>query len=241
MKEARYFYVPHAEEQQELPPDEAAHALRVLRMGEGDELFLMDGCGAFHRATITLATQKHCSYRIEESMPQQKTWGGHIHLAIAPTKMMERMEWMVEKAVEIGVDEISFLACERSERTVVKLPRIEKIAVAAMKQSRKPFLTHINEMRPFGYFIGHRPEGELFIAHCHEQPSRRYLPDCLAELPPDAHITVMIGPEGDFTPQEVSLAIAANATSISLGASRLRTETAGLAAVMMTNLKLSKH
>lgn len=240
MKETRYFYVPRATEQQELPPDEATHATRVLRMTEGDEIYLMDGCGTFHRALITMATPKHCCYHIEESMPQQQTWSGHIHLAIAPTKMMERMEWMVEKAVEIGVDEISFLSCHNSERTVIKLPRIEKIAIAAMKQSRKPFMTKLNEMQSVADFIAHRPNGHLFVAHCWDEISRQYLPDLLAPLPHDAPLTVMIGPEGDFTQQEVDQALAAGATSISLGESRLRTETAGLAAVMMMNLKQRK-
>ena len=137
MKEARYFYVPNAATGRELPEEEAAHAVRVLRLQEGDEMVLMDGEGCFYQAEVTIATPKHCLYRITNTLPQQPQWKGHLHLAIAPTKMMERIEWMTEKAVEIGVDEISFLRCQFSERKVIKLPRVEKIAVSAMKQSRK--------------------------------------------------------------------------------------------------------
>lgn len=240
MKEVRYFYVPNATEQQELPADEAIHALRVLRLTEGDEIFLMDGCGSFHRASITMASSKRCSYRIEESLPQERTWTGHIHLAIAPTKMMERMEWMVEKAIEIGVDEISFLDCRNSERRQIKLPRIEKIAVSAMKQSRKPFATRINEMQSFSDFLDAHAADKLYIAHCYNEIERLFLPDRLALLSPETHITMMVGPEGDFSIDEVEAAISRGAESISLGESRLRTETAGLAAVMMASLRFRK-
>ena len=112
MKEVRFFYVPDASTQTELPQEEATHALRVLRIQAGDELFLMDGKGVFYRAEVSLATNKRCIYEVKEVMPQQPAWRGHIHLAIAPTKMMDRIEWMTEKATEIGFDEISFLNCK---------------------------------------------------------------------------------------------------------------------------------
>ena len=134
MKEVRFFYAPDAATSNELPADEAMHALRVLRLQAGDEMMLMDGCGNFYRAEVTLAHTRHCFYNICETLPQERQWKGHLHLAIAPTKMMERMEWMVEKAVEVGVDEISFLNCQFSERRLVKIPRIDKIAVSAMKE-----------------------------------------------------------------------------------------------------------
>ena len=127
MKEVRFFYVPDATHQTELPADEATHALRVLRLREGDEMMLMDGVGNYYRAEVTLAHGHHCQYAIKETLLQERQWQGHLHLAIAPTKMMDRMEWMLEKAVEVGVDEISFLNCQFSERTVVKLPRAEAI------------------------------------------------------------------------------------------------------------------
>lgn len=126
MKETRFFYVPDAVHQVELPVEEAMHALRVLRLKSGDEMFLMDGKGSFYRAEVTLAATKRCLYQIKEVLPQEKTWRGRIHLAIAPTKMMDRIEWMVEKATEIGFDDISFLNCKFSERKVMRTVRLEK-------------------------------------------------------------------------------------------------------------------
>ena len=116
MKEARYFFVPDAGQRDELPPDEAAHALRVLRLQAGDEMFLMDGTGCFFRAEVALATAKRCTYDIIETLPQDKAWTGHIHVAVAPTKVTDRMEWFAEKATEVGVDEFSFIKCKFSER-----------------------------------------------------------------------------------------------------------------------------
>ena len=133
MKESRYFYVPDAANQTELPPDEAMHALRVLRLKGGDEMFLMDGTGCYYRAQVTIAATHHCYYEILETLPQQPQWQGRIHLAIAPTKMLERIEWMLEKATEVGIDEVSFVNCKFSERRILKTVRLEKIAVSAMK------------------------------------------------------------------------------------------------------------
>ena len=152
MKETRYFYVPDAATVNELPAEEASHAVRVLRMQSGDEMMLMDGKGAFYRATVTLASSHHCLYDIVETLPQQPTWRGHLHLAIAPTKLMDRMEWMVEKMTEVGFDEMSLLDCQFSERRVVKLPRLEKIVVSAVKQSRKAWMPVLNELQSFKQF-----------------------------------------------------------------------------------------
>ena len=135
MKEVRFFYAPDAATSTELPQEEAMHALRVLRLKSGDEMMLMDGKGSFYRAEVTLAHTHHCFYEIKESLPQQPQWKGRVHLAIAPTKLMDRIEWMTEKAVEIGIDELSFLNCQFSERRVVKVPRVDKIVVSAVKQS----------------------------------------------------------------------------------------------------------
>ena len=142
MKETRYFYVPDAANQKELPSDEAMHALRVLRLKSGDEMFLMDGVGNYYRAEVTIAATHHCYYEIKECLPQEPQWKGHIHLAIAPTKMMDRMEWLVEKATEIGIDEFSFLNCQFSERRLLKTARLDKIVVSAVKQSHKGRNTH---------------------------------------------------------------------------------------------------
>lgn len=236
MKEVRFFYVPDALNCNELPTDEAMHALRVLRLKIGDEMMLMDGQGFFHRAEVTLAHTKHCMYSITESIPQERQWQGHVHLAIAPTKLMDRMEWMVEKAVEVGVDEISFLNCQFSERRLVKLPRLDKIAVSAVKQSRKAWKTQLNDMISFKDFIAQPRNGHQFIAHCYDEIPRSYLFDELRQLPASDDVTVLIGPEGDFSVNEVKEAIDKGFVSVHLGKSRLRTETAGLASVMMAQL-----
>lgn len=236
MKETRYFYTPDAQISQELPEEEAAHAVRVLRLQAGDEMMLMDGQGDFYRAEVMMASQKHCLYRIIEILPQQPQWKGHLHLAIAPTKMMERMEWLVEKAVEIGVDEISFLNCQFSERKVLKLPRVDKIAISAMKQSRKAWKTQLNDMDSFKSFISQEHKGRKFIAHCYDEIARTYLYDELRQPSDSDDVLVLIGPEGDFSVEEVRMAIDHGFVSVHLGESRLRTETAGLSAVMMMQL-----
>ena len=239
MKEVRYFYVPQAASIGELPEEEAVHALRVLRLKEGDELMLMDGKGTFYKAIVTLASSKRCLYSIQETMPQQRTWNGHIHLAIAPTKMMERIEWMTEKATDIGFDELSLLDCKFSERRVVKTPRLEKIVISAVKQSRKAWTPIVNGMLSFDEFIKSHQTGRRYIAHCYEEVPRTNLFDELRNGNNQDDALVMIGPEGDFSIDEVRKAVEAGFISVNLGDSRLRTETAGLAAIMM--IQLSKQ
>jgi len=240
MKEARYFYVPDAGRQTELPPDECTHAVRVLRLTTGDELFLMDGVGNYYRAQVTSASSHSCGYEILETLPQQRQWQGHVHLAIAPTKMMDRMEWMTEKITEIGIDELSFLDCQFSERRIVKLPRLEKIVVSAVKQSHKAWMPALREMSSFNSFIRQPRAGRKYIAHCYDEIPRTYLFDELRNPLDSEDATVLIGPEGDFSIDEVRQAVAAGYTSVHLGQSRLRTETAGLSAVMMMQLSKSK-
>ena len=239
MKETRYFFVPHAAEAAELPEEEAVHALRVLRLKDGDTMMLMDGEGTFYEAEVTMANNKHCLYRIVQTLPQERQWSGRVHLAIAPTKMMERIEWLAEKATEVGVDELSFLRCRFSERESLKLPRIEKIVVSAVKQSRKAWMPRLNEMQDFKAFIAQHTSGRRYIAHCYEEVPRAYLFDELRQPSTDEDATVLIGPEGDFSIDEVRMAVEAGFVSVDLGKSRLRTETAGLAAVMM--MQLSKE
>jgi len=236
MKEVRFFYVPDATNAHELPVEEAMHALRVLRLKTGDSMMLMDGEGNFYQAEVTLAHTKHCMYEIKETFPQEPQWKGHLHLAIAPTKLMDRMEWMIEKAVEIGIDEISFLHCQFSERRVVKVQRADKIVVSAMKQSHKAWKTQLNEVVTWKNFIDQAPQGRKFIAHCYEEIPRTYLFDELLKPAETEDCTVLIGPEGDFSIEEVKEAVAHGFQSVHLGKSRLRTETAGLAAVMMMQL-----
>ena len=253
MKEARYFYVPQASEQDELPEEEARHAVRVLRLVEGDEIFIIDGEGSFYRCAITLAAPHHCAYEIVEKMPQQPTWQGHLHLAIAPTKDMGRMEWMAEKATEVGFDELSFLETQFSERKSLRVDRIDKIVIAAMKQSRKAWKPLVNALTPFRQFVDSHTVGRRFICHCYPEIARKDFftaitasrqaalaaPQGSPSDTEEAHaedITVLVGPEGDFSVDEVRYALAQGFESVSLGQSRLRTETAGLSAVMMAQL-----
>ena len=264
MKEVRYFYVPEAATQVELPAEEATHALRVLRFKGGDEIFLMDGEGSFYRAEVTAASSKRCLYEIKETMPQERAWKGHIHLAIAPTKMMERIEWMAEKATEIGFDELSFLNCQFSERKVVKTPRIDKIVISAVKQSHKAWKPVVNELESFKDFIQTPRPGRKFICHCYEEIEKKDFFQEISSLSNGADgkdvssfasvdgknasstdgndassspdITVLVGPEGDFSIDEVRLALENGYESVSLGTSRLRTETAGLVAVHMAHI-----
>ena len=236
MKEVRFFYVPDAANCTELPEEEATHALRVLRLKAGDEMMLMDGKGNYYRAEVILAHTHHCCYAIKEVLPQERQWKGSVHLAIAPTKMMDRIEWMVEKAVEIGVDELSFLDCQFSERRVVKLPRIEKIVISAVKQSRKAWMTQVNEIKSFDDFINTISSEHKYIAHCYDEIPRTYLFDELRLYSDTCDAVVMIGPEGDFSIDEVRRAMDKGFKSVHLGTSRLRTETAGLSAVMMMQL-----
>ena len=236
MKEVRFFYVPDVRQSTALPDEEAVHAVRVLRMVAGDELMLMDGNGTFYRAVVTLAHGHHCQFDILETLPQQRPWQGYVHLAMAPTKMMDRTEWMVEKATEIGIDELSFLDCRFSERKVLKTERIDKIIVAAMKQSRKAWKPVLNALTPFADFIAAPRQGKMFIAHCYDEIAKVNLFDELRQLAPDEPTTVLIGPEGDFSIDEVRMAVDAGWVSVDLGKSRLRTETACLSAVMMMQL-----
>ncbi|MBF1460882.1 MAG: 16S rRNA (uracil(1498)-N(3))-methyltransferase [Prevotella pallens] len=236
MKEARYFYVPNATEDNELPTDEAIHAIRVLRLKIGDDIFLIDGKGTFYEAVVTLANSKHCLYKITQTLVQNKTWKGHIHLAIAPTKDISRIEWLVEKATEIGFDEISFLNCQFSERKNLRIDRIERIVISAMKQSRKAWKPIVNNMLSFEDFMQKEVTGQKFICHCYNEIEKKDFFSNINNSGLFEDITVLIGPEGDFSINEVHQALQQQYKSTTLGNSRLRTETAGLAAVLMANL-----
>lgn len=238
MKEYHLFYTPDIETSPLLPADEAVHAVRVLRMKEGDSLLSTDGRGTIFRSSVIEATQRRCAVCIEERSLQPRLHHGTVTLAIAPTKNMDRMEWLAEKATEIGIDRLCFLNVKNSERHVVKTERIEKIVVAAMKQSHKAWKPEVTGMVNFSDFIRSDNSNARFIAHCFEDADKTLLLDAL--LPPPADTTVMIGPEGDFAISEIEQAAAAGYRPVSLGSSRLRTETAGLVAVHLMNLKDSE-
>lgn len=230
------FYVPDIAERWELSEEEAAHALRVLRLTVGDELDITDGKGNLYRSVINSVAGKHCYVEAKEVVPVPKGWNGKIHIAVAPTKNMDRIEWFAEKATEIGLDTITFLNCRFSERKVVKNERVERIVVSAMKQSLKYSKPEVEEMVDFKKFISVERPGEKYIAHCYDG-ERRLLKE-LHVAGDDA--TILIGPEGDFSPEEVKMAMEAGYKPVSLGNSRLRTETAALVACHVLMLKNEK-
>ena len=216
------FYTPDIQNRAELPAEEASHAVRVLRLQAGDEVTLTDGKGNFYRAEISVASNKRCLVNILETQPQEPLWQGHLHIAMAPTKNMDRTEWFAEKATEIGFDELTFLNCRFSERKVIKTERIQKILVSAIKQSLKARLPRLNEMTDFNKFVRQPFNGQKFIAHCYEG-EKPLLKDILKQ---GEDALVLIGPEGDFSEEEVKTAVAQGFQPVSLGRSRLRTETA---------------
>ena len=226
------FYCPDINDDMELPQEEAGHCIRVLRMKEGDRIRLTDGKGSFYDAVISAVSGKRCMVHVEKSERQAPLWSGHLHISVAPTKLMDRNEWFVEKAVEIGVDEITFIKTDHSERDVIKMERIEKIAVSAMKQSQKATLPILNGMTSLRSFIERGFDGDKYIAHC-EPGKKVLLQDAVV---PGHNSLVLIGPEGDFSPDEIDMALKAGFKPISLGPSRLRTETAALVAVHIMNL-----
>lgn len=220
------FYTPDIETKQELPEEESGHCIRVLRLNEGDEILLTDGKGMFYKAAISNAHHKHCGVEILERWSQEPLWDFKLHIAVAPTKNMDRMEWFAEKATEIGIDGITCLNCRFSERREIKPARLEKILVSAMKQSQKATLPKLEGMVDFKRFISTAFDGRKFIAHCEEgeKPLLKYT------YKKGENALILIGPEGDFSPEEIDLAIKNGFEPISLGKSRLRTETAALVA-----------
>ena len=226
------FYTPDIAIKTELPEEEASHCLRVLRLTVGDEVLLTDGKGFFYKAVIDGIAGKRCQVKVLETVFQEPLWKGHLHLAMAPTKNIDRTEWFVEKATEIGFDELSFLNCRFSERKVIKPERIEKIVVSAVKQSLKARKPQVNGMIDFDKFVKQDFKGQKFIAHCYEgeKPLLRNILDSQADA------VVLVGPEGDFSREEVALAESMGFRSVSLGKSRLRTETAALVSVHLMNL-----
>ncbi|NDV70096.1 16S rRNA (uracil(1498)-N(3))-methyltransferase [Dysgonomonas sp. 25] len=224
--EKTIFYTPDIAVSTELPEEEGKHAVRVLRKTEGDEIYLTDGKGHFYDAKIIEANPKHCFVEIANRIEAPKNWNFNLQIAFAPTKNIDRIEWFAEKATEIGIDHFSPVLCRYSERKEIKLPRIEKILVSAMKQSQKAILPQLDEMIPFAKFIQQPFEGRKFIAHCYDG-EKSLLKDTYHK---GENVLILIGPEGDFSEEEVQKAIEAGFEPISLGESRLRTETAALVA-----------
>ena len=213
-----------------LPGPASGPSVRVVRLKEGDEIEVVDGTGNCCLCRITLAHHKRCGVEVVAVDRQLPHWGNSISIAIAPTKNLDRMEWMVEKCTEMGVDRIVPLRCRYSERKELKRERLNKIAVSAMKQSLKCTLPLIDEMTPIAEVIGMPFDGRKYIAYCDPSVPRRLF---AKEYYPDSNALIMIGPEGDFSPEEINAALEAGFLPISLGDSRLRTETAAVVACAM--------
>lgn len=226
------FYAPDILSTLELPQEEAQHAVRVLRLKEGEQITITDGKGHFYPSEISAATPKHCMVSILEEQCQEPLWSQRLEIAVAPTKNMDRMEWLAEKATEIGLDSLTFLDCAFSERRVLKTERIEKILISAMKQSLKARLPKVEGMVRFKDFVQRDFKGQKFICHCYKE-EKRELKDL---VDPTKDAVVLIGPEGDFSEEEVRLALEMGFEPVSLGPSRLRTETAALVACHILNL-----
>lgn len=204
--------------------EESRHIVRVLRKKEGDTLHITNGQGFLFSAEITSANDKKCVVTIVSSEEKKKNWNYHLHIAIAPTKMNDRFEWFLEKATEIGIDEITPLLCENSERKIIKPERFEKVIVSAMKQSLKFQMPKLNAAQKFSDFVSQSIEGIKFIAHC-EETDKKTLQN---QLQAANKITILIGPEGDFSTKEITKALQRQYIPLSLGENRLRTETAGI-------------
>lgn len=209
-----------------MPESESGHCVRVLRHSAGDILDIVDGKGHAFTARLTDPHPRHAMVELLERREVPLYWEGRLVLAVAPTKIMDRMEWLVEKATEIGFDRFIPLLCRYSERKEIKTERLEKTALSAMKQSLKATLPEISPMTPFARAVEQLSEfPNKYIAHCIDDGERRLLS---REYRPGGDTAILIGPEGDFSPQEVKLALEAGFTPISLGQARLRTETAAL-------------
>jgi 16S rRNA (uracil1498-N3)-methyltransferase len=205
--------------------DESKHIIKVLRKQEGDVLFVTNGLGYLFTTKITLASDSKCTVKID-SIKQQEAPKYNLHLAVAPTKMNERYEWLLEKITEIGCQEITPIICDHSERKIIKMERFQKIIESAMKQSLHYYMPKLNDPIVFKDFIAKTFTGKKFIAHC-EETDKKSLKNSL-QLNHDC--VICIGPEGDFSIKEINAALAENFVPVSLGDTRLRTETAAIVA-----------
>lgn len=220
------FYAPQAADGYAvLNEEESVHCVRVLRLGAGDRVTLADGCGGFYTASIEDPHPKHCGVTVTERLsldpePLQ------IQIAVAPTKNPDRIEWLVEKCTEIGVTDIALLMTAHSERKSVNLERLHRIAVSAMKQSQRAWLPRIHPMTPLPAFLASCGTDQKMIAHC-EDTQRQSLASVYR---PVQSTTVLIGPEGDFSPEEIAQSLSMQFVPVTLGDLRLRTETAAVVA-----------
>lgn len=224
------FYAPDIEQTLTLPESDSQHCVRVLRMSDGDILEVVDGKGFKMTCRLTDAHPKHAVVEILGKEQIMQTWKGCLTVAVAPTKHLDRIEWMVEKMTEIGVNRIVPLLCRHSERKELKTDRLKKIAVSAMKQSLKATMPAIEEMTSLKQFVSTIHADKKFVAYCDKSIERHLL---AKEIEPFADTVIMIGPEGDFAPEEIKTTLEHGFKAVSLGECRLRTETAAVASLQM--------
>lgn len=227
------FYTPDIQHKIHLlNEEESKHCMRVLRLYEGDSILLTDGQGSLYEALLKIANPKACSFEITKRIQEYGKREFKLSIAIAPTKNTDRFEWFLEKVTEIGIDEIIPLICKYSERKDIKPERLEKVIISAMKQSQKAYLPDLLTIQKFKEFINKPFDGNKFIAHCINNEKNR-LKNLIRQ---GGNVLILIGPEGDFSPEEIQMALSAGFTPVSLGDSRLRTETAGVVACHTVNL-----
>lgn len=222
------FYNPNISENDtsfSFDKEESRHIVKVLRKKSGDDLHITNGKGWLFKAELTLADIKHCSVNItSKSLQKKRTF--NLHLAVAPTKMNDRYEWFLEKTTEIGIETITPIICDHSERKVIKTERFEKIIQSAMKQSLQCYLPLLNKPISFKAFINQEFTGQKFVAHCEDTDKK----SLKSQVKPNEDYTILIGPEGDFSVKEIEMALQHNYIPVTLGETRLRTETAAIAA-----------
>lgn len=227
------FYVPNISGAEViLDETESKHAIRVLRLQKGSIVRIVDGKGGFFEAEISDPNPKKCRIAIVKSTSEFGKKDFHLHIAIAPTKNIDRFEWFLEKATEIGIDEITPLLTSHSERKTINPERLEKILVSAMKQSLKAYLPKLNDLISFKELIVNNKTGKKYIAYC-DDIQKTHLKDLVSK---GKDAIILIGPEGDFSPDEIQIALENNFEIVSLGTARLRTETAGIVACHIVNL-----
>ena len=230
------FYLDQTPESEfNLNREESRHLVRVLRRKRGDLVHFTDGLGKEFIAEIIDDDQSGVRLQLRSEKEHERP-EFRFHLAISPPKKLDRIEWCLEKCVEMGLDEFSIIYTERTELSKIKLDRLERIALSAMKQSQQFFLPVIHEPISFKTFLEQEQEGQLYIAHCEDSDRLEF-----SSIEPVQKCTILIGPEGDFSPEEIDLAIKKGAKAVALGNSRLRTETAGVFACAVWRHKLLEH
>ena len=228
------FYTPDLQDQAQytLNEEESKHCSKVLRLSTGDKVFLVDGRGGLYEAEIETESKKHVGLLITKTTKEYQKRNHHLHIAIAPTKNIDRLEWFLEKATEIGIEEITPIICERSERKVVKEDRLLKVITSAVKQSLQAYHPLLNPAITFSQLLQQQTTATKLIAHCVDDAERSYIKDLVQPL--NSYL-ILIGPEGDFSPQEITTALQHGFMPVTLGTTRLRTETAALAACFELN------